>query len=226
MSTPISLARRRAALRPRRTQAERSAATRALLLDATLQSLAYLGYANTTTTEVCRRAGVSQGALFKHFATKTDLLCRAAEELFASLRKNYRAGFAAAAAEGDPIAAATRLLATTFREPRLQAAFELYQAARTDDDLAESLRPVADAHAAHLRQLAREIFPEAAAKSPDFEPMIDVAVNALQGAAMGGDVLRNDELDERLLAFLTRLARAAFAARTDPTMDSPDRAAR
>jgi AcrR family transcriptional regulator len=213
MSNPIPITRRRPSLRPRRTQAERSAATRALLLDATIESLAWLGYANTTTTEVCRRAGVSQGALFKHFATKTDLLCRAAESLFASLRANYRAGFAAAAAEGDPVAAATRLLETTFREKRLQAAFELYQAARTDEELAESLRPVADEHAEHLRQQARELFPEAAAKSPDFEATIDLAVYALQGAAMGGDVLRDDARDERLLALLTRLARAAFAAR-------------
>ena len=71
--------RRRPSVRPRRTQAERSAATRALLLEAAIASLASVGWANTTTTEVCRRAGVSQGALFKHFPTKTELLCRAAE---------------------------------------------------------------------------------------------------------------------------------------------------
>jgi AcrR family transcriptional regulator len=214
MSVQPTLARRRSAVRPRRTQAERSAATRALLLEATIESLARLGWANTTTTEVCRRAGVSQGALFKHFATKTELLCRAAEALFDELRANYRAGFAAVAAvEGDKVAAATRLLETTFREPRLQAAFELYQAARTDAELAVSLRPVAERHAEHLRQQAREIFPEAAATSPDFEAVIDLAVYALQGAAIGGEVLRDGARDGRLLELITRLARAAFAAR-------------
>jgi AcrR family transcriptional regulator len=213
MSVQPSIARRRPPVRPRRTQAERSAATRALLLEATIESLATLGWANTTTTEVCRRAGVSQGALFKHFATKTELLCRAAEALFEELRANYRAGFAAVAAQGDKVAAATRLLETTFREPRLQAAFELYQAARTDAELAASLRPVAERHAEHLRQQARDIFPEAAAKSPDFEAIIDLAVYALQGAAIGGDVLRDGARDGRLLELITRLARAAFAVR-------------
>ena len=213
MSVQPAIARRRPPVRARRTQAERSAGTRALLLDATIESLATNGYANTTTTEVCRRAGVSQGALFKHFATKADLLCRAAEELFAQLRANYRAGFVAAAAEGDPVAAATRLLETTFREPRLQAAFELYQAPRTDGELAASLRPVAVRHAEHLREQARELFPDAAARSADFEATVDLAVYALQGAAMGGDVLRDGARDARLLELLTRLARAAFAAR-------------
>jgi len=196
-------------LRPRRTQAERSRTTRAALLQATVDALAELGYARTTTTEVCRRAGVSQGALFKHFPTKAELVSAAAEHLFAALIADYRASFAAAAGEGDRIAAAAQLLASTFRQPRLQAAHELYLAARTDPELAANLRPVADRHAANLRQQARLLFPEAEA-SPDFEAVIDLVVCALQGAAVGGEALRDDARDERLLAYLTRLARAAF----------------
>jgi AcrR family transcriptional regulator len=180
-----NLARRPAPPRTRRRQAERRAGTRALLLEATIDCLAELGYARTTTTEVCRQAGVSQGALFKHFATKTELVSRAAEHLFAALVNGYRDAFAEAAREGDPIEAATRLLAASFRQPRLQAAFELYLAARTDASLAASLRPVADRHAANLRRQARELFPEAAARGGDFETVVDVVVSALQGVAMG-----------------------------------------
>ena len=78
-----------------RSQAERTATTRARLLDGTIDALAAQGYARTTTPEVCRRAGVSQGALFKHFATKADLVSAAAERLFAQLLADYRAAFAA-----------------------------------------------------------------------------------------------------------------------------------
>ena len=197
--------------RPRRSQAERSATTRSQLLEATLASLAERGYAHTTTTEVCRRAGVSQGALFKHFATKTDLVSRAAEHLFAALVADYREAFAAAAREGDPIEAATQLLAESFRQPHLQAAFELYLAARTDAALAASLRPVVERHDANLRRQARELFPEAAARSDDFETVVDVVVSALQGSAMGGAALRDESRDARQLAYLTRLVRTAFA---------------
>jgi AcrR family transcriptional regulator len=194
---------------PRRTQAERSASTRAELLDATVAALAELGYARTTTTEVCRRAGVSQGALFRHFATKAELVSAAAERLFGVLIADYRAAFAAAAAEGDRVAAAVRLLWDVFRQPRLQAAFELYLAARTDADLARRLRPVAERHGANLREQARELFPAAAAR-PDFEDAIELTVAAMQGAALGGDLLRDEIRDARLLARLTRLARASL----------------
>ena len=51
-------------------QQARSVATRRRLLDAAVETLLSLGLARTSTTEVCRRAGVSQGALFKHFASK------------------------------------------------------------------------------------------------------------------------------------------------------------
>lgn len=70
-----------AARRPRRTQEERSATTRALLLDATIDCLIEFGYANTTTARVAERAGVSRGAQVHHFTTKTALLAEAIRHL-------------------------------------------------------------------------------------------------------------------------------------------------
>src|SRR5260370_41308098 len=65
----------------RRTQAERTAATRAALLEATLECLVSRGFGGTTTTEVAHRAGVSPGALLHHFPAKADLLCAAVAHL-------------------------------------------------------------------------------------------------------------------------------------------------
>ncbi|MBY0440657.1 MAG: TetR family transcriptional regulator, partial [Mycobacteriaceae bacterium] len=45
----------------RRTQAERSAATRIRLLDATVDCLATYGYAGTTTPRVAELAGLTRG---------------------------------------------------------------------------------------------------------------------------------------------------------------------
>ena len=50
----------------RRTQAERTATTRAALLAATVDVLVERGYRATTTQDVARRAGVSYGALLHH----------------------------------------------------------------------------------------------------------------------------------------------------------------
>jgi AcrR family transcriptional regulator len=54
-----------------------AAATAESLVDATLEAIAEVGMAGATVEEISRRAGVTQGALFHHFATRRDLLLAA-----------------------------------------------------------------------------------------------------------------------------------------------------
>jgi AcrR family transcriptional regulator len=56
----------------RRTQDE-AASTRRAIIAAARVLFAERGFAATVTTEVVRRAGVTRGALYHHFADKTDL---------------------------------------------------------------------------------------------------------------------------------------------------------
>src|SRR3954468_11862915 len=63
--------------RRRRTQQERREATRAALLDATIECLIEYGYGGVTTTRVVERAGVSRGAQVHHFPTKAVLVAEA-----------------------------------------------------------------------------------------------------------------------------------------------------
>lgn len=72
--------------RPRRSQEERSADTKARLRTATLETLLELGYARTSTVEICRRAGVSRGAMLHHYPTKTDLIIDTARHRFERAR--------------------------------------------------------------------------------------------------------------------------------------------
>jgi AcrR family transcriptional regulator len=67
--------------RARRTQEERTAETRAKLLDATIESILEVGYAQTTTRRVAELAGVSAGAQAHHFPRRIDLVAAAAEHL-------------------------------------------------------------------------------------------------------------------------------------------------
>jgi AcrR family transcriptional regulator len=176
----------------RRTQAERRAHTREQLLEATVRCLETVGYTHTTTTEVCRLAGVSQGALFKHFPTKAALMSGSAAYLFDGLIADYRRRFARLPDGHGRLAAAIDLLWALFETPRMHAAFELYVAARTEPDLARSLKPVADEHHKNLHALARDLFPTAG-RAPHFDALVDLIIGAFQGTALGNLAARRDD---------------------------------
>jgi AcrR family transcriptional regulator len=197
--------------KPKRTQRERRAETRARLLAATQAALVERGFAGATTTEICRRAEVSQGALFKHFASKGELLAATAEQLFARLVDAYRERMPRLAGVDDRAAAAVALLWNVFEDPRLLAAIELYGAARTDRELARRLAPVAARHGENLHQLARELFPEAAARKPDFDALVSVVVQAIQGATLGSLAAGERSTFAPMLALLTDLVRKLLA---------------
>jgi AcrR family transcriptional regulator len=67
--------------KPRQTQAVRSARTRRALLDAARALFAEKGFAATGREEIAERAGVTRGALYHHFASKTDVAAAVVEEL-------------------------------------------------------------------------------------------------------------------------------------------------
>jgi len=63
--------------RPARRQEARTAATRALLIKATLDLLLSKGYAATTTGDIASQAGLTRGALSHHFSGKDELVVEA-----------------------------------------------------------------------------------------------------------------------------------------------------
>ena len=67
--------------KPRETQAARSARTRRALLDAARALFAEKGFAATGREEIAARAGVTRGALYHHFASKTEVAAAVVEEL-------------------------------------------------------------------------------------------------------------------------------------------------
>jgi AcrR family transcriptional regulator len=198
--------------RARRTQQERREGTRARLLESTVACLVERGYAQTTTQAIVQRAGLSQGALFKHFATKAELLAAAVENLFPQLISGYRAELATLPTGGEErLAGAIELLWSVYHRPELLAAIELYVAARTDGELARALGAVDPPHRQHLHHVARELFPELAAALPHFDALIELILNTVQGAAIGGMALPPNPDHRPMLTLLIQFARGAFA---------------
>lgn len=202
---------------PRRTQAERREETRARLLEATVACLSERGYAHTTTQAVVAHAGLSQGALFKHFASKAELLAAAAERLFPRLIGEYQAELDALSdATGDRVERAIELLWRVYHRPELLAAVELYVAARTDAELARALGGVDPPHRRQLHEAARALFPDAARRA-HFDAHVELVLNAVQGAAVGGVALPDNPDHPHMLRLLADLTRQAFAPKAGET---------
>ncbi len=198
-------------------QQARAVATRARLIDAARSLLAEEGMRGTTTAAVAARAEVSQGALFKHFPTKLELLAASAEAVLRSLVDEFPAGLP----DRPPsdldgrMRAGVAALWRVFRLPAMQGVFEVYLAARTDPDLARALAPLLTAHRENILAEARALLPELASE-PGLASAVDAVVYAMQGVALG--VFSRDEHREREhLAFFERLAarelREALAAK-------------
>ena len=170
-----------------RTQAERRASTQAKILDATVEALVHVGYAGASTTEICKRAGVSQGALFRYWPTKGELLADAAKHLLARVTEAYEQAFAGRGGVGAR--EALEGLWETYRLPDLQAAVELYVAARTDPELAAALARIEPEHRRNLHRIAVEVLDPRLVALPGFADFVELALAAVQGAAMSAAVV-------------------------------------
>jgi AcrR family transcriptional regulator len=73
----------------RRTQAERSEATRGALLAAARKLFSKRGYSGVGTEEIVRAAGVTRGALYHHFDDKRDLFRAVFEQLEGELAERF-----------------------------------------------------------------------------------------------------------------------------------------
>jgi AcrR family transcriptional regulator len=83
--------------RPRRTQADRTAATRTALIRAGRTLFALHGFAGVGTETLVREAGVSRGALYHQFGDKTGLFA----DVVADIEGNVARDLAAAMLAGD-----------------------------------------------------------------------------------------------------------------------------
>jgi AcrR family transcriptional regulator len=86
----------------RRTQAERAAETRDALIEAARPLFAAQGFADVALEAIVRAAGVTRGALYHHFADKTELFAAVLEQIEGELAA--RMGEAIAASnQTDPV---------------------------------------------------------------------------------------------------------------------------
>jgi len=191
----------------RRTQAQRTAATKAALVDATIETIADLGYHRASLGEICTRAGVSKGGLFRHFDSRLDLVVAAAEEVGRRHLEGVRN-------LGDVPMGELLAFARSRSRARINAVwFELLVAARTESALREQLTPVALALYDRIEEIALAATPWAEL-DPDLTRLaVTSVVHMFDGEAVIRAVLPRTELEEARLAgvveLFTTVARSA-----------------
>lgn len=167
----------------RRTQEERSASTRAALLDAAIACLVEYGYEGTTTGRVCERAGLSRGAHLHHFGTRPALVAAALEELALRRGEDIRREVAALPAGDERIEQALDAIWGWFTGPLFPASVDLAAAARTDEELRAQLAPIERRLSHETLRCCRAML-AADAEDPSRDQLIQMTLGTVRGLAL------------------------------------------
>ncbi|MEQ6900050.1 TetR/AcrR family transcriptional regulator [Nocardioides sp. YIM 152588] len=170
--------------RPRRTQAERRATTRARILDSTADCLLERGLAATTVSEVQERTGLARGTIQHHFPTRAELLVGAVSHLVDARIERFRNDAALIDEGADRIQAVVDLIWRDLTSPIFFAALELWVAARTDADLRTALIPEEARLLSSMRALYAETLGEPYVSDPRTESLVEFTVDLLTGLSV------------------------------------------
>ena len=124
-----------AVITTRRTQADRTAATKAALADAAVEVLIEQGWAAVTAIEVCNRVGVSRGAFHHHYDNLPELLADALRRLYAEMTPRNRTA-------PSTVHALVNGTWEAIGNPRFKAVLEAWLAMANDPSLRAEIGPV------------------------------------------------------------------------------------
>ena len=175
----------------RRTQEERTAETRARVIEATLVALLERGYARCTTADIADRAGVSRGALSHHFESKEALVAEAVEWQLDVSTAAIRALADDVATGVLPLDAFLDRIWEMFRGRLFLVTLEHVTEARHNAPLRARLVPVVrDFHRA-LDEIWRRYFERAGLSESEIETTLNATLCLMRGMGLQ-TVLRDD----------------------------------
>jgi AcrR family transcriptional regulator len=192
-------------------QQTKSGRTRKAILDAAVDCFYELGYFNTTTEHIARKAGVSRGAMLHHFATRFDLIAAAVEHInqirlatFTREETEIQSGAEHSRIE-EGIDAYWRQLNT----PAFIVFAELRVAARTDKDLERVLIPALKAYDKAWYVEITKVFPDLAL-SEAFSRTNYMTQYLLEGMAMARATKGPKVPETMILDWLKRELRRSY----------------
>lgn len=199
----------------RAPQQERSRATQARLLEATIECLVERGWSGTSTTLVAERAGVSRGAQLHHYPTKAALVTAAVEHLAERRAEELRTEAVALPTGRRRLEGVVDTLAAAFTGPLFVAALELWVAARTDPDLRAAMLPLETRFGRDTYRLAVELL-GVDERRPGVREAVQTTLELLRGLGVASLLNEHPGWRQALLANWKRNLRIALEANPEP----------
>ncbi|WUM18809.1 TetR/AcrR family transcriptional regulator [Williamsia herbipolensis] len=113
-------------------------------MDAAFATLVETGYASLTRRGVCERAGLSLGAQQHHFPSKAALVTAAVGQLFERVTTHALSTPIATMSQRETALVLLDRIWEAHNHPLSYAVIDLLVAARTDENLAHTVRPAID----------------------------------------------------------------------------------
>ena len=184
-------------------QAQKSASTRKIIVEAALQCLIKYGYAQTTTPRIADEAGLSRGAMMHHFSNRLTVIQAAIEHLHTKRLRAFRRAVSSLPENKPHIHDALEAYWRHVTHPLFVAFHELAVASRTDKELEKILRPAQEAFYREWYRLAVDLFPEWQSDKESFDLALNLVQTTLEGMAISRLSTQIDpEADQRLFNYL------------------------
>ena len=193
-----------------RTQQQRREETVGRLLDACIDTIIEVGYARASAAVITKRAGVSVGALFRHFETMGDFMAATASEVLRRQLEWITKQVAEIPPEAPGLETVLMILRDITSGPRNAVLYELLIAARTDAKLKATLQDELGDYADKIIEAARTLPGAEQFPQDKFPVIVGLLANVFDGAAVVQGIVPVPELDEHRIPMLMELLTKAF----------------
>ncbi|HZQ30874.1 MAG TPA: TetR/AcrR family transcriptional regulator [Mycobacterium sp.] len=193
-----------------RTQQQRRDETVARLLDASIATIVEIGYARASAAVITKRAGVSVGALFRHFDTMGDFMAATAHEVLRRLLDEGSKRVADVPADKMGWEALLGIVRDITRNPTNTVMYELMIAARTDEKLRSTLQDVLIEYGTKIYDVVRALPGSENVPDETLAALVATLINTFDGAAIVRAVVPHSEIDAQQIPLLASLLEKAY----------------
>jgi len=168
-------------LAPSRARRRDGEATREKVLESAIQCVIDVGYRETSTNEIARRAGVTWGVIQHQFGSREQLLLAVLDHIWARLQGLVRDAAITGATLEDRLRGVLDLLAVHYGDPwhlvELQIGLDLSSNPKTSADT----RDAVTRHGARLGEMWQPLWGQALGDLADDPALVSYAFSTLRG---------------------------------------------